>query len=75
VVPNSKMTEKELNVFNKNLMYEVNGFDMLVLNHIKLKGKFTICLVLTGIGTNEIYFDKTWELIKEKVSLLLEINK
>jgi len=36
-------------------MYVVNGFDKLVLNHKKLKGKFIIWLVLTGIRTNNLF--------------------
>ncbi len=70
-VPNSKMSEKELNDFNKVLMDEINDSGKLYLSHTKLNGKFTIRLVVSGIRTTETNLDNAWKLINEKFNLLI----
>ncbi|MCP5064064.1 MAG: amino acid decarboxylase, partial [Ignavibacteriae bacterium] len=70
-VPNSNMSEKELDDFNKTLMDQINDSGKLYLSHTKLNGKFTIRLVVSGIRTTEINLDNAWTLIKEKFDLLI----
>ena len=66
------MNEEELNVFNKNLMDEINSSGKLFLSHTKLNGKFTIRLTISGIRTTEKNVLDAWELIQNKLVLLNE---
>ena len=65
-IPNSEMSNEELNEFNKNLMDEINNSGQLFLSHTKLNDKFTIRLTISGIRTTEKHVLAAWELIKEK---------
>lgn len=69
-IPNKEMSEEELNVFNKNLMDEINSSGKLFLSHTKLNGKFTIRLTISGIRTTEQNVLDAWELIQDKFNIL-----
>ena len=69
-VPDSQMSEEELNSFNKTLMDEINDSGKLFLSHTKLKGKFTIRLSISGIKTIERHIFNAWELIQKKLEFL-----
>lgn len=64
-IPNSKMSNEELNEFNKNLMDEINNSGQLFLSHTKLNNKFAIRLTISGIRTTEKHVKAACQLIKE----------
>lgn len=71
-IPNKNLSEKELNIFNKVLMDDINNSGKLFLSHTKLNEKFTIRLVISGIRTTEQHMENAWELIKEKTNKLVK---
>ncbi|MCB0730055.1 MAG: amino acid decarboxylase [Ignavibacteriae bacterium] len=71
-LPNNKMSEDDLNDFNKNLMDEINNSGKLFLSHTKLNGKFAIRLTISGIRTTEKNVLDAWELIQEKFNSLIK---
>ncbi|MBK8944774.1 MAG: amino acid decarboxylase [Ignavibacteriae bacterium] len=71
-IPNKKLSEDELNEFNKIFMDEINNSGKLFLSHTKLNGKFTIRITIGGIKTEEKHILNAWELIQEKFNFLKE---
>ncbi len=71
-IPNSKMSNEELNKFNKNLMDEINNSGQLFLSHTKLNDKFAIRLTISGIRTTEKNVAAACKLIKEKFEQILK---
>ena len=65
-IPNQEMSSEELDIFNKNLMDEINNSGKLFLSHTKLNGKFTIRLTISGIRTTEKHVQAAWKLIQVK---------
>ena len=70
-VPRENMSLDELNEFNKNLMDEINNSGKLFLSHTKLDDKFTIRLTISGIRTTERHINQAWEIIQNKLEVLL----
>ncbi|MBI3125139.1 MAG: hypothetical protein HYZ10_12120 [Ignavibacteriales bacterium] len=51
-------------------MNEVNSTGKVLLSYTKLNGKFTICLVISGILQEEHHAEEVWELLKRKMKEL-----
>jgi aromatic-L-amino-acid decarboxylase len=65
-------SENELNLFNEKLMSAINDTGEIFLSHTKLKGKYTIRLVISGLRTTKEDMLKAWEIINFEYLKLLE---
>lgn len=72
--PDNKLNEDELNTLNEKLLNKVNETGKVFLVHTKLKGKFTIRLVVSGLRMEEKHVEFAWNLINEKLQELLNEN-
>lgn len=68
--PNDKLSEDELNSLNEKLLNSLNETGKVFLVHTKLKGKFTIRLVISGLRMEERHVESAWKLINEKLDEL-----
>ncbi len=66
--PGGVKTEEELEKINKDLMDRVNRSGKMFVSHTKLKGKFTIRLVVGQTNTTREHVRKAWELIQESAA-------
>ncbi|MBW2093073.1 MAG: aspartate aminotransferase family protein [Deltaproteobacteria bacterium] len=57
-------TEEELESINKDLIDEINHSGNMFVSHTKLKGKFTIRLVVGQTNTTREHVQKAWETIQ-----------
>jgi aromatic-L-amino-acid/L-tryptophan decarboxylase len=60
-------TVDDLDVFNENLMNEINSSGEAYLSHTKLDGKFTLRLSVGSIRVEERHIRKVWNLLNEKL--------
>ncbi|HEY0426256.1 MAG TPA: aminotransferase class I/II-fold pyridoxal phosphate-dependent enzyme [Pyrinomonadaceae bacterium] len=58
-------TVDDLDVFNENLMNEINASGKAYLSHTKLGGKFTLRLSVGSIRVEERHIRKVWNLLNE----------
>lgn len=58
---------EDLDVFNENLMNEINASGEAYLSHTKLNGKFTLRLSVGSIRVEERHLQKVWNLLNEKI--------
>lgn len=72
--PDNKLNEDELNTLNEKLLNKINERGKVFLVHTKLKGKFTIRLVVSGLRMEERHIEYAWKLINEKLRELLNEN-
>jgi len=72
--PGNKLNEDELNTLNEKLLNKINERGKVFLVHTKLKGKFTIRLVVSGLRMEERHVEFAWKLINEKLQELLNEN-
>ncbi|MBU0561147.1 MAG: amino acid decarboxylase [Bacteroidetes bacterium] len=70
-VPAFIKTEEELNIFNENLMNNINSTGRVFLSHTKLNGKYTIRLVVSGIRTEAKHVEEAWQIIQEEYQKLV----
>lgn len=68
--PNDNLSEDELNALNEKLLNSINKTGKVFLVHTKLRGKFTIRLVISGLRMEERHVELAWKLINEKLDLL-----
>ncbi len=70
--PNDDLNENELNILNEKLLNAINETGKLFLVHTKLKGKFTIRLVISGLRMEERHIKLAWDYINSKLKKLLK---
>lgn len=58
-------TEIELNELNEKLLHSVNSTGKIYFTHTKLKGKYTLRLVIGQTNVTEQHLIEAWKLIKE----------
>ncbi len=58
----------DLDAFNEQIMNEINASGAAYLSHTKLHGKFTLRMSVGSIRAEERHIQKTWNLIKDKLS-------
>ncbi len=71
-LPSGNESEEEINRFNEKLMGNINSTGKLFLSHTKLKGKYAIRLVISGIHTKEKDMLEAWEIINDEYQKLLK---
>lgn len=62
--------EEKLNELNEKLLNALNEAGKIFLVHTKLKGVFTIRLVISGIRQEERHAEEAWKLIKNTLEVL-----
>ena len=70
--PPSIQNEDKLNEINEDLLEKINNSGKAFLTHTKLKGKFTIRLVIGQTYIQEHHVDKVWNLIRSYAGELIE---
>lgn len=63
-------TESQLNELNEHLINKINASGEMYLTHTKIKGKYTLRMVIGQTYVQQKHVDKAWELI-QKLSLEL----
>lgn len=63
-------SEEKLNELNEKLLYALNESGKIFLVHTKLKGVFTIRLVISGIRQEERHAEEAWALLKATLNQL-----
>ncbi len=66
-VPEGMVNEEDINKFNQNLEQRLNSSGKLYISHTKLKGKYTLRLVIAQTWVEEKQVREAWDLIKEFV--------
>lgn len=69
--PNDVLSENEINLLNEKLINSLNKSGKLFLVHTKLKGKFTIRLVISGLRMEEKHVKLAWEMITSELKRIL----
>ncbi|MFA7360109.1 MAG: aminotransferase class I/II-fold pyridoxal phosphate-dependent enzyme [Candidatus Kapaibacterium sp.] len=62
--PENLNDEKTLNIINEKLMHELNKTGKIYLSHTKLKGRFTLRLVIAQTNVEERHVKNAYEIIK-----------
>jgi aromatic-L-amino-acid decarboxylase len=57
----------DLDIFNENLMNEINSSGEAYLSHTRLGGKFTLRLSVGSIRVEERHLEKVWNLLNDKL--------
>ncbi len=70
--PENIKDENTINDINENLMHKLNNSGKIFLTHTKLKGKFTLRMVIAQTNVEERNVNNAWKLIKQYSK---EINK
>jgi aromatic-L-amino-acid decarboxylase len=58
-------TDEELNLLNEKLLHTVNNTGKIYFTHTKLKGIYTLRLVIGQTNVSEGHLKEAWKLIKE----------
>ncbi|QQS28352.1 MAG: aspartate aminotransferase family protein [Sphingobacteriales bacterium] len=66
-----KEDEDKLNQLNQNLLTALNKSGKLYLSHTKLKGKFTLRMVIGQTNVQESHIEKAWQEIQSKIKELV----
>jgi len=66
-----KEDEDKLNQLNQNLLTALNKSGKLYLSHTKLKGKFTLRMVIGQTYVQESHIEKAWQEIQSKIKELV----
>jgi aromatic-L-amino-acid decarboxylase len=69
--PKDQINENELNTLNEKLINSINETGKVFLVHTKLKGTFTLRLVISGLRMEEKHVEFAWKLINEKLNELV----
>ena len=65
-IPKEFKSDKELNLFNKTLMDNINSSGKAFLSHTILDGKFTIRVVISGIRTEEKHVNEIFDILNNE---------
>ena len=63
--PNTSLSQEELNAINEKLMHFLNNGGKLFMSHTKLKGYFTLRIVIGNTDVNEEHIHQAWHLIQK----------
>jgi aromatic-L-amino-acid/L-tryptophan decarboxylase len=63
--PESISSEEKLNKLNEELLHKVNETGKIYITHTKLKGKYTLRMVIAQTNVREEHVSNAWKLIKE----------
>lgn len=69
--PSGIVDEEELNKLNEKLLNSINETGKVFLVHTKLKGKFTIRVVISGLRMEERHVKLVWEVINSELVKLI----
>jgi aromatic-L-amino-acid/L-tryptophan decarboxylase len=58
-------SEVKLNDINEKFLHKINSTGKIYLSHTKLKGKYTLRMVIGQTNVTEEHVNKAWKLIKE----------
>ena len=61
--PKSVNDDEKLNQINEQFLNKINSTGKAYLTHTKLKGKYTIRIVIAQTNVTKVHVEKTWELI------------
>jgi aromatic-L-amino-acid decarboxylase len=64
--PKGEKTHEEINRINERLLNELNNTGELYLTHTKLKGMYTLRMVIAQTNVKNHHVEKAWSIIKEK---------
>lgn len=67
----ANQSEDQLNKLNEKLLTEINGSGDAYLTHTKVKGKYTLRMVIGQTYVQKHHVEKTWQLIQSKANSLL----
>ncbi|MDX1902651.1 MAG: aminotransferase class I/II-fold pyridoxal phosphate-dependent enzyme [Thermonemataceae bacterium] len=62
---NDQETEEALNIFNENLLKNINNSGRAYLSHTKLNGKYALRMVIGQTYVLQKHVEDTWELIEK----------
>lgn len=71
-VPSNEMGLEEINLFNENLMNEINATGKVFISHTKLDGVFTLRFVVSGIRTEKRHVEFAEEIIENTLRKMLQ---
>ena len=63
-------SEDECNAFNERLLHQVNADGRLHITHTRLRGKYTLRLVVGQLWTEKRHVEQAWKLIQETAQKL-----
>ncbi|MGH9834789.1 MAG: pyridoxal phosphate-dependent decarboxylase family protein [Blastocatellia bacterium] len=67
--------EDALNDLNERLMRAINQTGEAFLSHTKLRGRYTIRLVISHLRVNEDHVNRVWEIAQERLRALMKAEK
>ena len=57
--------EGDLDLLNERILAEVNATGEIFLSHTRLRGRYTLRIAVTNLGTTERHVRRAWELLRE----------
>jgi len=72
VLPKKALQDEEMNSLNERLLQQINKTGKIYLSHTKLKGRYTLRLVVGQTYTEQRHVEEAWEVIRSIAEQLTE---